>query len=701
MERAHIAGRRPRRLDPAVYLPRDVQLGVLEYLSVRELARCSALSRAWHDVCYDGKLWQSINTDEFYSRISSEQLARLVGVGGNFVKELILRGCTHIHVDDAMAIGRSVRNLRFLSLEGCRFFDHNSLTQMVKSNPQLEHIDIAGVATATNTTCFAIGSFCQNLTYLDTSFCQYIDSSGIFDIVRTCGRLQHVKISGCRGIDDRALMKALRGLPDLARLDMAECKVLTDDSVRVLVSGSTEPIPVHGQTQRPTVEPLRSLTHLNLSRCKRLTNRTLADLAHAVPNLQVLEVAGVLGFKDEGFSRLLPTLNELYYLDCEGCKDITDDTLVSLWRAPFARKLKHLQLSSCDRISSQGVCRVLRRCIRLQNLELDNTSVNDTVVVAAIRVTRRRMNKLFDHLETPAQRHLLARVGVQELNDVLLRVSVYDCPSITWESVYEVMRRNSETRVFSVDGVSTATCKPIAITAPMATKTGGTLEQLVNGLARAGDADKASPCPLSPADSIASSSPASVATSYSFARTASTASSQSDDDDAPRFVELPMGLIRLKCYYGWQKIVDTHFGRVSRGEYADARRLEHEWAEWMSGDAGFRSRYHDTVSEQRAASTDDTLNSEADQHADAAAAAPRRPVSSLSAVAGAVGAMTGGFAPDSPLWFMRERRFHRRRHDQLLAQIVTDTGADENAMSFGRIVARRPRRNGVSQCAIA
>lgn len=45
-------------------------------------------------------------------------------------------------------------------------------------------------------------------------------------------------------------------------------------------------------------------------------------------------------------------------------------------------------------------------------------------------------------------------------------------------------------------------------------------------------------------------------------------------------------LVQLKCFYGWQPMVDAHMTRVLRGDaasLASANRLETKWAEHMMG----------------------------------------------------------------------------------------------------------------------
>jgi F-box/leucine-rich repeat protein 2/20 len=93
-------------------LPDEVKIQILGQLDPMERVRCSSVSfpfassrtSAWltgrllvqvskefHQLCFDGQLWQVLDASEFYNRISVDQLSQLIVATGSFVKHLNLR----------------------------------------------------------------------------------------------------------------------------------------------------------------------------------------------------------------------------------------------------------------------------------------------------------------------------------------------------------------------------------------------------------------------------------------------------------------------------------------------------------------------------------------------------------------------------------------------------------------------------------
>ncbi|KAF3930993.1 hypothetical protein ABW20_dc0100690 [Dactylellina cionopaga] len=197
-----------------------------------------------------------------------------------------------------------------------------------------------------------------------------MDARGLRKIVESCTLLRDLRAAECQGIDDEMTLEAIFKVNTLERLLLAGCDSLTDDSIRVLVEGIEADI--DPLTDRTTA-PARKLKHLNVSKCRGLTDLALKHLAHNVPNLEGLELAHVAELTDEGLSELFPTIPKLSHLDLEECSNITNDLLLELVKAPCAKSLRHLQLSFCESISDEGMIPVVKACTSLRNVELDNS----------------------------------------------------------------------------------------------------------------------------------------------------------------------------------------------------------------------------------------------------------------------------------------------------------------------------------------
>ncbi|KAK9238370.1 hypothetical protein V1525DRAFT_401384 [Lipomyces kononenkoae] len=522
-------------VDPTDALPRELLLRIFSYLSSFDLLRLCAVSRSWYDICYDGSLWHTIDATQYYTRLSSAQLTRLITRSGMYVKDLNLRGCIYLDIFESLGIAKSLSNLLFISLEGSRKFDHNALTQLIKNNSSLTHADFSSLMTLTNASCFTISSSCPNLVSLDVSWCPYCDANGLIDILRSCKFLRDLRVSGCKGVEDESFMCELHHTArHLRRLSMASCTSLTDESMRVLVSGSRDRILVDPVTRCPNIVPTR-IQYLNLSYCILLTSQTLSDLAYVVPDLCEFELSGIPAVLDDGFNALIPNTPNLAYLDCEECSQLSDSTLNAIARAECAKVFRHGHFSFCENLTDEGVSNLLKSCPGLKNLELDNTRVTDEVINVAVQVTREQVGKVLGTLQRLVDRGEYGAPRAEDLTGVILRLATYDCPNLTWQSTLGVMRRNEERVLFNLRSGQVACAKK---------------------------------------RQQASSSPA-------------------DSNDGPEHITpaetvlFPTGFIQLKCAYDHQKIIDGHLQFLLMAEFDTAVQLEREFAEYCSGDPDY------------------------------------------------------------------------------------------------------------------
>jgi len=71
---------------------------------------------------------------------------------------------------------------------------------------------------------------CSNLTYLDASFCDEINSSTLSALCSNCTKLKTVIIEGCSSVTDEA-MKAICNLQELEILNICHCAGVTDNGL--------------------------------------------------------------------------------------------------------------------------------------------------------------------------------------------------------------------------------------------------------------------------------------------------------------------------------------------------------------------------------------------------------------------------------------------------------------------------------------
>lgn len=471
------------------HLPREIKIQVLAYLEPQQLVTVSIVSKEFHELCYDGQLWQSFDASEFYTRIPAESLAKIIVAAGPFIKDLNLRGCLQMeHYKRAEVVVKACKNLINATLEGCRNLQRTTLHSLLRNNGKLAHLNLTGLTAVTNTTCKLIAQSCPQLEFLNVSWCKHVDASGIKWLVEGCPRLKDLRAREIKGFDSQEVAQVIFKTNNLERLLLSGCSDLSDTILKTMIHGVNPQIDI--LTDLPIVPP-RKLRHLDLTRCSSLTTQGVKALGHLVPNLEGLSLAHCASLTDAALEPILATTPRLTHLDLEDCRGLTNHVLSEhLAKAPCAPHLEHLCISSCENLGDTGMLPVLRNCTSLHSVHVDNTRVSDLVLAEAAVMVRRRASRTLDPHQRP-------QIG--------LSIVAYDCQHVTWTGVREVLSRNAE-----IQSIRTVTP-----TQPVSTLT------------------------------------------------------------------YPTEIIALRCFYGWNMTVDEHTKRVLRGDYSAARRLECKWAEYM------------------------------------------------------------------------------------------------------------------------
>ncbi|KAF2274944.1 RNI-like protein [Westerdykella ornata] len=425
-------------------LPMEIRMYILRHLPPKEIVRLSAVSKSWHAMCFDGQLWRSLDTSEFYRDIPAESLVNIITSAGPFVRHLNLRGCVQLYKNWYRdGFNDACKNLENLSLEGCRI-DRTAIHSFLLQNSRLVSINLSGLAGATNTGMTIIGEHCPRVEHLNVSWCHNIDTRGLKKVVEGCPNLKDLRAGEVRGFDDVDLMNELFKRNTLERLVLMNCDSLSDESLTALVEGVNSEVDV--LTGRPIVPP-RRLKHLDLTRCRGISDAGVRSLVGNVPNLEGLQLSKCHSLTDEVLTELLPSCPVLTHLELEELEHLTNEALKTLSTSPCAPYLQHLCISYCENLGDLGILAILKGCTSIASLELDNSRTSDLVLAEAASVMRKR------------NRAAKARSESGSLH-IGLKMVVYDCPNVTWSGIREVLYRNEEIARLAASADGTAPTYP-------------------------------------------------------------------------------------------------------------------------------------------------------------------------------------------------------------------------------------------------
>ncbi|PYH95526.1 F-box domain protein [Aspergillus ellipticus CBS 707.79] len=403
-------------------MPDELKMRIFQFLPPREIVRCSAVSKAWNKMCFDGQLWTQVDTTDYYRDIPSDGLVKLITSGGPFVRDLNLRGCVQLK-DKWQTEGERItdvcRNLVNFSLEGCRI-DKSSIHYFLLRNTRLEYINLSGLAGVGNSAMKIIAQSCPQLETLNVSWCTGVHTAGLKMVVGACANLKDLRASEISGFDDVDFALQLYEKNTLERLIMSRTN-LTDEFLKALVHGLDPEMDL--LQERPIVPP-RRLKHLDIHQCSDLTDDGVKRLAHNVPDLEGLHLSQCSELSDESVMAVIRTTPHLTHLELEDMEKLSNNTLVELAKSPCAARLEHLNISYCENLGDIGTLQIMKNCPSLRSVEMDNTRVSDlTLMEASVRVRKRGYDEK------------LPRVG--------LRLVVFDCANVTWAGVKEVLSSNA------------------------------------------------------------------------------------------------------------------------------------------------------------------------------------------------------------------------------------------------------------------
>lgn len=407
-------------------MPHELRIHIFSFLSPKEIIRVSAVSKQWHDMCFDGQLWTSLDCQTYYQQITSDALIKIMLKAGAFVKNLNLRGCVQLR-DQWLSLGtrmtnQECRNLENFSIEGCKI-ERSSIHFFLLRNPRLVHINMPSMQNINNATMKIIACHCPQLELLNIDWCSQIDTKGLRKVIQSCPNLRDLRASEVRGLDDTDFMLELFQRNTLERLILQHCESLTDEALQIMVHGVDPERDV--LTDRPLVPP-RRLRHLDISRCRSLTDRGVRSLAHNVPFLEGLRLCQNSALTDDALEDLLQSTSRLTHLEVEEVELLTNATLINLSKARAASTLEHLSISYCEQIGDVGVLPLLKACPEIKSLCLDNTRISDLVLMEASEQVRRR--------GSTTKRSQIPKKG--------LELVAFDCANVTWAGVREILQGN-------------------------------------------------------------------------------------------------------------------------------------------------------------------------------------------------------------------------------------------------------------------
>ena len=312
-----------------------------------------------------------------------------------------------------VAVSKQHPNLVEIDLYGCKATTDKGLAALAKSCKQLLPSKVLSLAKGDNF-CAEVAAQHPDLTDINLQDCDAVTDRGLEALAVSCHMLLPSRVlSKAKG--DRFCLAVAAHHPDLVDINLQDCEAVTDIGLEALAKSCPHLLPskvisnAKGDRFCSAVAANHpDLTSIDLQACKQVTDKGLAALAQACPQLLPSEVLSLK--KGDAFCAAVatqhPNLQEIDLLKCvhvtdtglaalaAGCGDLLPSKVLSKAKGDrFCEEaanqhfhLTEVSLAGCDRVTDRGVSALLNSWSKLSKINLqDCVHLTDNVLKVLVQ----------------------------------------------------------------------------------------------------------------------------------------------------------------------------------------------------------------------------------------------------------------------------------------------------------------------------
>ncbi|KAJ9167739.1 hypothetical protein P3X46_019342 [Hevea brasiliensis] len=330
--------------------------------------------------------------------------------------DLTIEACSGIGNEGLQAVGRYCTNLKSISIENCPVVGDQGISGLVSSatyglsKMKLQALNVTDVSLA------VIGHYGKAVTDLVLTNLPNVSEKGFWVMGNGHGlqKLKSFTVTSCRGLTDTGLEAMGKGCPNLKQFCLRKCAFLTDNGLVLFVRAakSLESLQLeecHRITQLgcfgsllncgaqlkalamvnclgirdlnlklPQFSPCKSLRSLCVRNCPGFGDGSLALMGKFCPQLQYVELSGLKGVTDAGFTPLLENYDAgLVKVNLSGCVNVSDK-VVSALTEQHGWTLEVLNLDGCVKITDASLAAIAENCLLLSELYVSRCAISDS-----------------------------------------------------------------------------------------------------------------------------------------------------------------------------------------------------------------------------------------------------------------------------------------------------------------------------------
>jgi len=275
--------------------------------------------------------------------------------------------------------------------------DDALLERVARWCSRLEVVDLTGCQLPTQEGYRCLAAGCPALRSINLTKCP-IDDKALSTLARGCRNLEHIVLFGCGNVTDSGLGKVVHCCPSLRKVELFGCSSITDEGIAMLAK-------------------CRKLDFLNVRACRLISDASIDALVHGCPSLHTMNLTGCKRLSNKGLAGLSQCPN-MHSLTLSGCSQISDAGLA--WVVSGCQQLQELNLQGCHGITSASLATISAACPSLRCLNLKGTAVADPGLEAVAVHCKGMVEINLQGLERITDSSLCALASCPDLREVFL-----------------------------------------------------------------------------------------------------------------------------------------------------------------------------------------------------------------------------------------------------------------------------------------
>ncbi|XP_072958090.1 uncharacterized protein [Typha angustifolia] len=281
---------------------------------------------------------------------------------------------------DLDVIASGFRNLRALNLQNCKGVTDVGMITLGDCLLSLQSLDVSHCRKLTDKGLTAVALGCRSLKRLYLSGCKSVTDNLLCALSTSTLQLEELELAGCNKITDSGLSSLANGCHHIKCLDVSKCSKVGDVGVSRIAEVSSSSLMslklldcyhVDDKCIFALAKSCHNLKTLVIGGCRDITDESIISLVLACcHSLRTLRMDWCSNITDESMRCVLSNCRYLVALDIGCCDKITDGAFQVLGTQGFESRLKVLKASNCTRITVAGVAMVLQCCKALEYLDV-------------------------------------------------------------------------------------------------------------------------------------------------------------------------------------------------------------------------------------------------------------------------------------------------------------------------------------------